>query len=132
MALLLVAVLVLYAWLGTWLPATVYGQASSLGEARLRGKKTFLPVLLDLLIPTAVGPMVSILQGVGMLAQYLPAPMRFHGTGDDYLPIALIILGHALQLIVTALYAVALSRAYQGWLGETACLGIRETLPESG
>jgi hypothetical protein len=118
-ALFLVVVPVVYAWLGTWLPATVYGQASSFAEARSRGKTTFLPVLRDLLIPTAIGPFASILQGTGILALYLPVQMQFHGTGDDYLPIILIIAGHGLQLIVTALYAVALSRAYQNSLGKT-------------
>jgi hypothetical protein len=122
-ALFLVVVPVLYARLGTWLPATVYGQDDSFAQARSRGETTFLPVLRDLLIPTAIGPIASILQGTGSLAQYLPAPMQFHGTSDDYLPIILIIVGHGLQLVVTALYAVALSRAYQKangdvWLGD--------------
>jgi hypothetical protein len=131
-ALFLVVVPVVYAWLGTWLPATVYGQASSFAEARSRGKTTFLPVLLDLVIPTAIGPIASILQGAGILAQYLPVQMQFHGTGDDYFPIFLVIVGHGLQLIVTAMYAVALSRAYQNSLGKTAWRIQVEILPDSG
>ena len=86
----------------TWLPATVYGQASSFVEALSRGKTTFLPVLRDLLIPTAIGLIASVLQGTGILAQHLPAQMQLHGAGDDYLPVILIIAGHGLQLIMTA------------------------------
>jgi len=107
----LVTILVLWAWLGTWLPATVYGQRSSFEEARSRGKTTFLPVLLDLLVPTAISPLLIFLRGAGIFRPLPPAPLQFLGVAD-YVFLVVIVLSHALELIVTVLYAVALSRVY--------------------
>ncbi len=102
----------LFAWLGTCLPATVSGQGGSFAEASKRGKTTFLPLLVDLIVPTAIGPLSSFLQGAGFFARYLPAPLKFQAVLGAPLPLAAIMLGDGLQLLVTVLYAVAISRAY--------------------
>ena len=78
----------------------------------MRSKATFLPLFIDLIVPTAIAPVSSFLVGAGLFARYLPAPLQFQGITTAYLPLAAIVLSQALQLLVTALYAVALSRAY--------------------
>jgi hypothetical protein len=50
---------VFLAFLGTWLPASVYGQATSFGEAARRGKATFYPLVFKLMVPTSLNLVVS-------------------------------------------------------------------------
>jgi hypothetical protein len=102
----------LLAWLGTWLPATVFGQATSLREASLRGRANFLAVFACLLIPTAIDSCASFLRGVGVLGRYLPVPMQFHYGVTGYLPLVVVVLSCVLKLSADVLFAVALSRAY--------------------
>ena len=75
---------IVYALLGTWLAADVYGNEKSLGEAFARGRKNFVSNFLIVLLTTVVQIGLAFVL-VGILPQHLGHPLDLVGSKTDLL-----------------------------------------------
>lgn len=103
---------VLFAFVGTWLPASIYGQASSFGEAIRRGRSTFLSLLAKLLVPFALNAVAPYLVTIEFLYNLGTVPTISGSDLFDTIGFAAIAFQYAVRLISITMAAVALSLTY--------------------
>jgi len=101
------------AFVGTWLPASVYGQASSFGEAIRRGRSTFFPLLGKLLASFALNFAITGLVSFAFVFYTRRTVPTMSGSGlFDLIGSTAIAIENIAQLMLISMGAVALSLTY--------------------